>query len=120
MPSRNPAERLNDILDNIGYARDFVSGMTFAAFAKNLMVRYAVARAIEIISEASRRLPEETKSRMAGIRKSHTKQRSNEEGIGRAAPLNGGIEPPASRCHRFVSSLLRVNLFSSSRLSGFA
>jgi uncharacterized protein with HEPN domain len=67
MPSRKPTERLNDILVNIGHAREFVSGMTFAAFAKNRLVRYAVERAVEIISEASRRLPDETKARMTGL-----------------------------------------------------
>ncbi len=37
-------------------------GKTFAEFQKDWELRYIVQRAIEIISEASRRLPEELKS----------------------------------------------------------
>jgi uncharacterized protein with HEPN domain len=48
---------LYDIRDNIGFARQFIEGCSFEAFKDNRMVFYAVTRALEIISEATRRLP---------------------------------------------------------------
>lgn len=63
MPSKNPAQRLRDILDNIKAIVTFTAGMDFAEFARDLKTVYAVTRALEIISEASRRLPDELKSR---------------------------------------------------------
>jgi uncharacterized protein with HEPN domain len=63
MPSRSPAQRLSDILENIEAIRAFVAGMTYEGFRRDLRTKYAVSRAFEIISEASRRLPEEIKRR---------------------------------------------------------
>jgi uncharacterized protein with HEPN domain len=63
MPSKNPAQRLTDILDGIQAIREFTAGMTFQEFVHDRKTVYAVTRALEIISEASRRLPEELKNR---------------------------------------------------------
>jgi len=63
MPSKNPAQRLRDILDNIDAIEAFTAGLDFAGFAADLKAVYAVTRALEIISEASRRLPDELKDR---------------------------------------------------------
>lgn len=63
MPSRDPRQRLQDILDNIDAARSFVADLSFERFAGDLKTVYAVGRALEIISEASRRLPDEIRSR---------------------------------------------------------
>jgi uncharacterized protein with HEPN domain len=49
---------LLDIRDNILLARQFVQEISFEEFANSRMHFYAVTRALEIISEASRRLPE--------------------------------------------------------------
>lgn len=49
--------------DNIRYAQAFVAGMGYAAFAQSRKEVYAVTRAIEIVSEASRRLPDEVRAR---------------------------------------------------------
>lgn len=57
MPSKNPAQRLCDIIDNVEAIDAFSTGLDFAAFRANRSTVYAVVRAIEIISEASRRLP---------------------------------------------------------------
>ena len=48
-----------DIRENIIPARAFVSGLTFETFKESRLNLYATVRAIEIISEASKRLPEE-------------------------------------------------------------
>jgi uncharacterized protein with HEPN domain len=63
VPSRNPAQRLSDIQTNIEAVQGFVAGMSYEQFRTDLRTRYAVVRALEIISEASRRLPAELKKR---------------------------------------------------------
>jgi uncharacterized protein with HEPN domain len=65
MPSdKAAAERwLIDIRHNIHLAQRFVDGLTYEAFRDNHLVFYGVTRALEIISEASRRLPAELKQR---------------------------------------------------------
>ena len=63
VPSKNPAQRLRDIVDNIDAIQAFTAQMDFAAFAADRKTVYAVVRALEIVSEASRRLPAELKGR---------------------------------------------------------
>jgi uncharacterized protein with HEPN domain len=67
MRFKNPGQRLRDILENIDAIRAFAAGMTFEDFVLDRKTVYAVTRALEIISEASRRLPDELKSRHPGI-----------------------------------------------------
>ena len=57
MPSKSPAQRLSDILENIGAIEMFTLNLDFETFAADRKTVYAVVRALEIISEASRRLP---------------------------------------------------------------
>jgi uncharacterized protein with HEPN domain len=61
--SKNPEVRLRDILENIAAIREFTLGMDPARMAADRRTLYAVVRALEIISEATRRLPEELKTR---------------------------------------------------------
>jgi uncharacterized protein with HEPN domain len=63
MPSEREATRrwLNDIRHNIVMAEGFAAGMTYAAFKDDNLRLYAVTRCLEIISEASRLLPEALK-----------------------------------------------------------
>ena len=49
-------------------AESFVSGMDYTTFKDDNLHLYAVVRCLEIISEASRRLPEELKDRHPAIR----------------------------------------------------
>jgi uncharacterized protein with HEPN domain len=69
MPSKSsePEKRLLHIRDNIYLARKFVEGLDYEAFRDNYLVFYAVTRCLEIISEASRRLPDEMKARYPDI-----------------------------------------------------
>jgi uncharacterized protein with HEPN domain len=67
MPSKSPAQRLQDILDNIQAIQTFTTRMTFEEFKRDRKTVYAVTRALEIISEASRRLPEDLKDRYREI-----------------------------------------------------
>jgi uncharacterized protein with HEPN domain len=57
MPSKNPAQRLSDIIDNVDAINAFTADLDFQAFRADRKTVYAVVRALEIISEASRRLP---------------------------------------------------------------
>jgi uncharacterized protein with HEPN domain len=63
MPSRNPEQRLQDLLDNIDAVRSFVGRGSLEDLVSDLKTRYAVERALEIISEASRRLPDHLRER---------------------------------------------------------
>jgi uncharacterized protein with HEPN domain len=69
MPSKSsdPRKRLLDIRDNIRLARAFIKGFDYDAFRDNQLLFYAVTRALEIISEASRRLPDDMKTRHPDI-----------------------------------------------------
>jgi uncharacterized protein with HEPN domain len=67
MLSKNPAQRLCDIVDNIDAIEVFTAGMDFDAFAADRKTSYAVIRALEIVSEASRRLPAELHGRHPNI-----------------------------------------------------
>lgn len=65
MPSETagPERPLIDIRHNIYLAQEFVKEFNYDAFRGNELVFYAVTRCLEIISEASRRLPEDLKAR---------------------------------------------------------
>jgi uncharacterized protein with HEPN domain len=69
MPSeRDAAHRwLEDILHHISLAQSFIAGVSEKAFPDDLLRLYAVTRCLEIISEASRRLPDELKARHPSI-----------------------------------------------------
>ena len=69
MPSDSDAisRWLNDIKHHIVMAQNFVEGMSYDAFCDDLRTAYAVTRCLEIISEASRRLPNALKERHPSI-----------------------------------------------------
>jgi uncharacterized protein with HEPN domain len=58
---------LNDIRQHVILVQTFVDGMTHEALRDDLRTTYAVARCLEIISEASRRPPGELKARHPSI-----------------------------------------------------
>ncbi len=57
MRSSRLRSALFDIRDNAALARDFVGGLTLSEFKADRRAFYAATRALEIISEAARRLP---------------------------------------------------------------
>ena len=67
MPSDRTGGALHDILHRIDLAARFVVGADRETFKADLRTLYAVTRCLEIISEASRRLPDEIKLRHPGI-----------------------------------------------------
>jgi uncharacterized protein with HEPN domain len=54
---------LFDIRENGKLACEFVAGLTYEGFERDRRTFYAVTRALEIISEATRRLPPELQQR---------------------------------------------------------
>jgi uncharacterized protein with HEPN domain len=58
---------LDDILDNINLAERFARGLTYEGLRDDIQALYAVIRSLEIISEASRRLPDDLKARHPSI-----------------------------------------------------
>jgi uncharacterized protein with HEPN domain len=67
MPSSHPDTALRDILHHIDLAERFVEGIDRESFLGDTRTVYAVTRCLEIISEASRRLPTELKEHHPGI-----------------------------------------------------
>jgi len=63
MPSDTTAAALHDIKYHIDLAARFLGGLEYDAFNRDIRTVYAVTRCLEIISEASRRLPDEMKKR---------------------------------------------------------
>jgi uncharacterized protein with HEPN domain len=67
MPFDATETALRDILRHIDLAVEFSSGLERPAFLEDTRAVYAVVRCLEIISEASRRLPAELKARHPSI-----------------------------------------------------
>ena len=66
MPSDTLAA-LSDIERHIGLATQFVEGLDYESFRDDARTVLAVTRCLEIVSEASRRLPDELKTRYPSI-----------------------------------------------------
>lgn len=58
---RNPVDFLMDILDSIEKIENFVEGFDLEEFSKDPKTIYAVIRALEIIGEATKKLPNSLK-----------------------------------------------------------
>lgn len=59
--------RLCHIIESIGHIRTLTTESDFATFEKDWRSRLAAERAFEIISEASRHLPDDLKGRHPGV-----------------------------------------------------
>jgi uncharacterized protein with HEPN domain len=66
MAAPSPVPRLIDIIDAIELIRSEMAGMTLHSFETDRRKRWLVERGLEIISEASRRLPAATKAPAPG------------------------------------------------------
>ncbi len=78
MKKRDYGDFVQDILDSINDIGSFIEGMDFEDFIKDKKTIYSVIRAIEIIGEATKNVPEHMKKKypevpwkkMAGMRDS--------------------------------------------------
>jgi uncharacterized protein with HEPN domain len=66
-PATDTSRWLNDILYNINLAPSFATDIGYYDRRIDLLRLYAITRCLEIISEASRRLPAELKARHPSI-----------------------------------------------------
>jgi len=64
---RDPRVVLEQMLEAIADIEQIIAGKSFAAYAAERTARRAVERCIEIVSEASRRLPPDLKERHPAI-----------------------------------------------------
>jgi uncharacterized protein with HEPN domain len=67
MRSNAASAVLRDIAHHIDLAVSFASVLDYESFQADLRTVYAVTRCLEIISEASRRLPDDLKARHPSI-----------------------------------------------------
>jgi len=67
MPSRTAKAALCDIQHHIDLATTFIANVSSDDLSNDLRTLYAVIRCLEIISEASRRLPDDLKQRYPAI-----------------------------------------------------
>lgn len=67
MPSDSATAALRDMQYHIDLAKQFVAGFEYEAFRDDTRTLFAVTRCLEIISEASRRIPPDTKARYPSI-----------------------------------------------------
>jgi uncharacterized protein with HEPN domain len=65
---RKAAPVLDEMLKTMDGIKEAVAGKTFAEFRHDWLLKHGVQRGLEIISEASRRLPPEMKAAHPGIR----------------------------------------------------
>ncbi|MGB3495582.1 MAG: DUF86 domain-containing protein [Elainellaceae cyanobacterium] len=67
MSKRQIQDYLQDILDAVAAIEQFTTGIEFEAFSQNLEKVFAVSRAIEIIGEAVKRIPDSVRSQYPDI-----------------------------------------------------
>jgi len=65
--SLSPHELIRHILDEIDYILTQIPNTDFDSFLKNATLKRAFVRSIEIIGEASKKLPEDVKSKQPDI-----------------------------------------------------
>jgi uncharacterized protein with HEPN domain len=68
MPARSPLLRIHDMLESIRGIEKAIVGKNFRDFERSWVLRSAIERGIEVISEASRHLGREHKSQHKDVR----------------------------------------------------
>jgi uncharacterized protein with HEPN domain len=68
MPGRSPLLRIHDMLESIRGIEKAIAGKSFRDYERSWVLRSALERGIEVISEASRHLGRELKSQHKEVR----------------------------------------------------
>ena len=61
-PEREVRDYLNDILQSIADIRMFIAGMSYDQFTADRKTIHAVVRSLEIVGEATKKIPQEIRS----------------------------------------------------------
>ena len=77
MPSKDPVQRFEDILENVTLIEEFTRGMDLEAFLDDLKTRNAAERCMERISEAARKLGELAEDLCPAVPWSHLRALGN-------------------------------------------
>jgi uncharacterized protein with HEPN domain len=64
---REVRDYLNDILESIGDIHDFTRSMTYAEFSADRKTVKAVIRCLEVIGEAAKKIPAETRASYSAL-----------------------------------------------------
>jgi len=64
---RNAGDYIQDIIDAMEAAGSFIKGMSFDDFIADRKTVYASIRAIQIIGEASKKIPENVREKYSGV-----------------------------------------------------
>src|SRR5450756_1778119 len=75
MASRSPLLRIHDMLESIRGIEKAIAGKTLRDYERSWVLRSALERGIEVISEASRHLGRELKSQHKDVRWGHRRYR---------------------------------------------
>jgi uncharacterized protein with HEPN domain len=67
MVERSHKDYLQDILDAMNKAQGFVSGMDYEAFKNDDKTAYAVIRALEVIGEAAKHVPDNLRQKYPAV-----------------------------------------------------
>jgi uncharacterized protein with HEPN domain len=67
LSQRDVANYLQDILDSVNAIEQFTNGLEFETFSQNLEKIFAVSRAIEIIGEAVKRIPDSVRNQYPNV-----------------------------------------------------
>ena len=65
--TRDVRDYLNDVVDAMGKSIQFVEGMSYEDFANDDKTVFAVVRALEVIGEAVKNIPEDLRTKHSNI-----------------------------------------------------
>jgi uncharacterized protein with HEPN domain len=67
MTERTIEDYLDDILSNLKHVAEFIKDLSFPEFEKDTRINYAVVRALEIIGESAKRIPDAVREKYPAI-----------------------------------------------------